>query len=188
MKKIKIVFNAPVTLSFCLLSVVVLFLDNLTNGNTTNSFFCIYNSPLNNITTYVRMFGHVLGHTDWSHLVSNLMYILILGPLIEEKYSSKKMLILILVTAFVTALVKMVFFPNVALLGASGIVFALILLASFTSTKNREIPITAIIVAIIYLGDQIVTGLFTGDNVSQLSHIIGGIIGCIFGYTSRGRG
>ena len=71
---------------------------------------------------------------------------------------------------------------NVALCGASGVVFAFILLTSFTSFRNGEIPLTFILVAIVFLGQQVYEGVFLQDNISNLSHVIGGIIGAIVGY------
>ena len=67
-------------------------------------------------------------------------------------------------------------------MGASGVVFAFILLASFTSFKEREIPLTFILVAILYIGQQIYQGIFVDDNVSQFTHILGGITGSVLGY------
>jgi len=71
------------------------------------------------------------------------------------------------------------------LLGASGVVFMMIVLSSFTETKRDGIPITLILVVIFYLGGEIVDGLFTADNISQLTHIIGGVLGLIFGFTFK---
>ena len=51
-----------------------------------------------------------------------------------------------------------------------------------TGFKNGEIPITLIIVAIVYIGQQIIQGIFVVDNVSNLSHIIGGIVGTVLGF------
>lgn len=67
-------------------------------------------------------------------------------------------------------------------MGASGVVFAFILLSSMTGFRSREIPMTFIIVAVVYLGGQIYDGLFVKDNVSQLTHIVGGLVGSILGY------
>ena len=85
-------------------------------------------------------------------------------------------------TAVVTALIIDIFFPGVALLGASGIVFAFILLASFAGFKDGEIPLTFILVAVIYIGQQVYEGVFLQDQVSQLGHIIGGGIGGVAGF------
>ena len=61
-------------------------------------------------------------------------------------------------------------------------VFAFILLSSFTRFKEGEIPLTFILVAIIFLGQQVYYGMFMQDNISNLSHIIGGIMGAVFGF------
>ena len=74
------------------------------------------------------------------------------------------------------------FFPSVALCGASGVVFAFILMISFTNVRSGEIPITVILVALIFLGEQIYEGIFLRDNVSNLSHVLGGLVGAVVGY------
>ena len=63
-----------------------------------------------------------------------------------------------------------------------GIVFALILLSSITSKGDGKIPLTFIIVAIVYIGGQVYEGIFIDDNVSNLTHIVGGILGASFGH------
>ena len=92
------------------------------------------------------------------------------------------MIVVILSTALVTGIVNIILFPHIRLLGASGVVFALILLSSFTSIKDGSIPMTFILVAVVYIGGQVYNGLFVHDNVSNLTHIIGGIIGASLGY------
>lgn len=108
--------------------------------------------------------------------------ILVVGPLLEEKYGSANMLFVILATALVTGIVHFLLFPRVQLLGASGVVFALILLSSFTSIKEGTIPLTFILVTVIYIGGQIYSGLFEQDNISNLTHILGGFVGAGLGY------
>ena len=114
--------------------------------------------------------------------MGNIMMILVVGPLLEEKYGSSNILFVILSTALVTGIVNFVFFPNVQLLGASGVVFAFILLSSLTSITEGKIPITFILVAIIYIGEQVYSGIFINDNVANLTHIIGGLVGSVLGY------
>ena len=121
-------------------------------------------------------------HANWEHFIGNASYILLLGPILEEKYGSQMIVFVILATALVTAVVNYVFFWNVGLCGASGVVFAFILLTSFTSFRDGEIPLTFILVTIIFIGQQVFQGLFLKDNVSNLSHIIGGIVGAVIGY------
>jgi GlpG protein len=101
---------------------------------------------------------------------------------LEEKYGSVQILFVILVTALVTGIVNFIFFPHTQLLGASGVVFALILLSSFTGFKNGEVPVTFLLVAVLYIGEQIYDGIFVQDNISNLTHILGGAVGSSLGF------
>lgn len=185
MKKIVIRFNAPVILTFALLSLLALLLGNWTNGAATHQYFSVYRSSLSDPLTYVRFIGHVLGHADYEHYMGNMLLLLLVGPGLEEKYGSGTMVWMILVTALVTGLVHFVFFPGSALLGASGVVFMMIVLSSFIAMRRGEIPVTLILVVIFYLGGEIMDGLFKKDNISQITHIVGGLCGLIFGFTVR---
>jgi membrane associated rhomboid family serine protease len=71
------------------------------------------------------------------------------------------------------------------LLGASGIVFMMIAMASLSGMKNGCIPITLVLVLLLYLGGEIVDGITLKDNISQLSHIVGGICGALLGISMR---
>lgn len=142
MRKLKITFNAPVTLGFVFICFVVTLLGVLTGGGSTRLLFMTYHSSLTNPLTYLRFFTHVFGHAGWSHFIGNASYLLLLGPMLEEKYGSKEMLEVIGVTALATGIVNYIFFWNVALCGASGVVFAFIVLASFTGFRAGEIPLS----------------------------------------------
>lgn len=176
----KIDYNSPIILSFVFLSFIVLILGYITKGFTTRMFFCVYRSSPLDLLTYVRLFGHVLGHANLSHYINNMMMMLLVGPMLEEKYGSKTLLEMILVTALITGLVNNMIF-HTGLLGASGIVFMMIILSSVTSVKEGKIPLTLIVVVILYLGEQVAAGIFSADNISQLTHIVGGICGGVFG-------
>ena len=181
-KKIRLSFNSPVILGFTLACFIVLILDKVTGSASTRAFFSVYRSSLASPFTYIRFFGHVLGHASWDHFFGNIMMLLVVGPLLEEKYGSANILFVILATALVTGVINFIFFPHVQLLGASGVVFAFILLASLTSIEEEKIPLTFILVALIYIGQQVYDGLFIRDNVSNLTHILGGIVGSSLGY------
>lgn len=179
--RIRISFNSPVILIFSIACLFTLGLGYLTGGVSDKLLFCVYRSSLTDPLTYFRFFGHVLGHANWEHFIGNIMMLLVVGPLLEEKYGSADTLLVILTTAFVTGFIHFICFPDVALMGASGVVFAFILLASMTSIEDGKIPLTFILVAVIYIGGQVRDGLFVNDNVSNLTHIIGGIVGSVLG-------
>lgn len=185
--KLSISYNSPVILTFMLLSFISLVIAYLTGGNSNTLLFSVYRSSLLNPLFYLRLFTHVLGHSGLSHFVGNFMIILLVGPMLEEKYGSTRMLVMIVFTAFVTGLINVIFFPQTALLGASGIAFMLILLSGFANAKSGELPLTLIFVALLYLGQEVINGIFANDDISQLTHIVGGFCGFGFGWATNNK-
>ncbi len=179
----RVSLNAPVTLCFVFLCFAAMLLGKLTGGRTDRLLFMTYRSSLKSPLTYIRFFTHVLGHSGWEHFIGNTSYLLLLGPMLEEKYGPVKVLEAILAAALITGVVNFILFPTIALCGASGVVFAFILLTSFAGFREGDIPITFILVAVIFLGRQIYEGVFVRDNISNLSHIIGGLVGSVLGYS-----
>ncbi len=181
-RKFRITINAPVVLGFLLVCFLATLLGIVSDGKITSLLFVTYRSSLKNPLTYLRMFTHVFGHANWAHFIGNASYLLLLGPMLEEKYGSKKIAEVIAITAIVTALVNFLLFSGVGLCGASGVVFAFILLTSFTGFKQNEIPLSFLLVAVVFLGQQIYEGITVQDNISNMAHIVGGIVGAIVGY------
>lgn len=183
--KTKIVYNAPVTLSFVIICFVATLIGIISSGFITQLLFVTYHSSLKNPLTYIRFFTHIFGHSGLTHFVGNAAYLLMLGPMLEEKYGKSILIETIAVTAFATGLINYIFFPDTALCGASGVVFAFIILSSFTNFKEKEIPLTFILVAVFFIGQQIYEGIAVRDNISNMAHIVGGIIGAFIGYKTN---
>ena len=184
-KKSRITFNSPAILGYTLICFAALVLNQITGGFTNQRFFSVYRSSLTDITTYIRFFGHAIGHAHWSHFVGNFTLILVVGPLLEEKYGTQDIVCIIASTALITGLANFILFPGVRVLGASGVLFALILLSSFSSFKEGTIPLTFILVAFLYIGKDLYSAMFVRDNVSNFSHILGGLVGAFLGYNIR---
>ena len=111
------------------------------------------------------------------------MYILLIGPMIEEKYGSINLIKMIALTAIVTGLINMIFSKNKRILGSSGIAFMLIILSSFVNMKAGKIPITLVLIILCYIMTEVKAGLFNKkDNVSHISHLIGAVCGGIYGF------
>lgn len=173
-------WNAPVILGFSVICTAVYILDVFMAGHLM-PFFTVYPGiSFLNPFSLITLFTHVLGHSSVEHLLGNLTFILLLGPIVEEKYGSANTLFMIAVTALITGLVS-VFIFHVGLMGASGIVFMLILLVSFTNVKSGEIPVTFILVAILFIGKEFFRS-FEVNQVAEFAHIIGGACGSFFGF------
>lgn len=177
---LKLAFNSPVILGITFIAFVVLLLSNVF-GNSIVYFLGVRFSSWTDPTMYLRLITHIFVHADLAHYTGNFMMILAIGPMVEEKYGGKNLAFMIAVTAIFTGLINIFFFKGSVFLGASGIVFMLIILASFANLRERTIPITVILVAVLYLGNEILTGVLSQDNISQLSHILGGVCGGFFG-------
>lgn len=174
-------YNSVLILSYFFISLAAYILSLLTSGKTNDLLFSTYRSSLLNPLTYIRLFTHVIGHENWKHFSSNFIYILLIGPMIEEKYGTMNLLIMILITGGITGIINSIFTKN-RLLGASGIVFMLIILSSFVNIVAGKIPITLILIFIFYIVNEIIEGLFKKDRVSHLGHLLGAICGFIFGF------
>ncbi len=177
----KLSYNSPVILTFFLISLGALILNIVTAGNTNQMFFSVYKSSFTDPLTYVRMVGHVFGHANFSHFFNNMLIILLIGPILEEKYGSKTIALLILFTAIITGLFNVVFTNN-ALLGASGVAFMFTILISVVNLEKGKIPLTLVLISIMYIGNEVFLGLTSSDNVSRMTHIIGGLLGAVFGF------
>lgn len=185
MRKLKIHWNSPVVLGYLTLSCLALVLAALTGGRTNTLLFSVYRSSPADPLFYLRLFGHVLGHAGVEHFMGNMMLFLVVGPPMEERYGSKTLLLGILATALLTGLLQCLFFPHAALLGASGVVFMLIMLSSMAGARDGEIPLTMILVAMLYLGQQVYEMAAVRDNVANFMHIVGGVCGVGFGAVAR---
>ena len=183
-KNLRITYNAPVTLTFALISALILLIDSLfLNNNLIPAIFTApsnstfhFNQPLD----YFRLILHIFGHSDWNHLISNMAFILLLGPMLEERYGSGILSLMMIVTSLVTGVLNACFstFPMV---GSSDIAFMMILLASFTSLSKNEIPLSFILILILYIGREIVTHQ-QKDNIAIIAHIAGGLCGSLFAF------
>ena len=186
-RKLKISLNAPAVLGFSMACVIATLLGMLTNGGSTRLLFSTYRASMASPLAWLRLFTHVLGHSGMEHLLGNLSFILLLGPALEEKYGPGRILLVILAAGLVTGAVHNLLYPNTILCGASGVCFAFILMTSFTGFRDGEIPLTFILVAVIYLGQQLWDMIAVRDQVSNLSHLIGGLVGAAAGYLMNMR-
>lgn len=183
MAKLRISYNAPVVLTFAIAAVVAFIIEQTVHP--AQAWFIAY-PQLGDARSYVGLFTHILGHASWEHLLGNFMLILLIGPILEERHGSMALLFMILVTALMTGLAALMF--SSAVMGASGIAFMMILLASLANVRGREIPLTFLVVALIYMGGEIVKAVHGHDNVSHMAHLVGGAVGATFGFIGARRG
>jgi len=97
-------------------------------------------------------------------------------------FGSQNLVVVILAVALASA------FAHIAVggvhthqLGASGVVFAFILLNSLVSAKYGKIPISFLLVATLWIGDEAIK-FFSESQISHHAHIAGGVVGAMAGF------
>lgn len=179
----KIHYNSPVVLTFAICCAFVLVLS-LFIGRINTVFFCTPAEFLiANPVHYFRLISHVFGHANYQHLTSNMMMILLLGPILEEKYGSRRLFTMMFATALFTGLINVLLFDT-RLLGASGIAFMFIILASIVNMRKDSLPLTFVLVFSIFIGNEFHRAV-QPNNISETAHIAGGALGALFGFCIR---
>lgn len=175
-------YNAPVILTYFFICLIILIIDKIMRGKFSTMFFSSgRNDSLLNPLTYFKLVSHSLGHSNWDHLYSNFLKILLIGPLIEEKYGSYQLLIMMIITSLIIGVINRLFSKN-RILGASGLAYMLIVLCSFVNIEDGKIPLTLVLILLFFVVDEIINLLRRKkDGVSHLGHVTGAICGLILG-------
>ena len=174
-------YNSIVILSYFVICLIVLILNTILKGKI-NNFLALRKGSLLNPMTYIRLFTTGLCHNNWTHFRNNFITILLIGPLLEEKYGSIPILEMLLITTAASSLIHLFIYESSAI-GASDNVYMLIVLCSVVNVTEGKIPVTLILIFLFYVADEIIKQFSNKkDNISHDSHIVGAICGFIFGY------
>ena len=179
----KLKYNAPVVLTYALACAAVMTAASLLGPGLVETFFRVpgRGEGLRLLSAgALRLASHVLGHASWAHLLGNFTLILLIGPILEEKYGSAALLLMMLATAVVTGLLNVMLLDS-GLYGASGIAFMMILLTSITNIRAGEVPLSFVLVLLLFMVKEVFTAL-QANNISELAHVAGGICGAFFGF------
>ena len=179
----RIKYNAPVILTYALVCALVVLLSKTLLHGLAEHWFMVPGRghfSASSFHNWMTVLTHAAGHAGWDHLVGNFSIILLIGPMLEENYGSRALLVMIIITAIVTGVLNLILFTT-GLMGASGVVFMMILLASFTNFSRGEIPLTFILVLLLYLGNEIYRSI-DSERINHFAHIAGGFCGSLFGF------
>lgn len=178
----KITFNSPFILAFTLFACFVLIISLNVGGYIK---ILTLNGDFNYTSwqSYVGLLFYPLSHAGVAHLVSNFSIILLIGPILEKHFGWKRLVSMSVITTVAIGLVHIIVSDD-GLVGASGLVFLYIVLASLTNAGNKEIPLTFIFVVVLFLGQEIINS-FQEDQISHMAHIGGGVMAILFKYVFK---
>jgi rhomboid protease GluP len=181
----KVTLDAPVTLLLVAAAAVLVLVPGSTALLRLDP---IGPTALFNPRWYLGVVGHVLAHQNFAHFIGNASLFLLLAPGLERRFGALGFAILLGLLAAVTGVSASVvlFFTQKSLVGASGVVFALIFLHAMVEGRGREVPLTAILLGVLW-GSKELLGLFDASNVSNSAHLNGALWGFLFGLAGRKR-
>lgn len=185
----KVDIDSPIILSFAGLCVTV-----HVTGSVIPNLACL---PMNhfqflNISHWCRLFTHVLMHGSREHLMGNMVNVLLVGPACERSFGSFALLKIILWTASASGAAHVLFSRASHYgLGASGIVFMLILLNSLLSARAGRVPLTFIIQVVLWCWQEVVSQFQCSmgtrcDGISHIAHLSGALVGTAAGFYFHG--
>ena len=178
---VRVTYNAPVVLTFTFVCAAVMLASGFTGGRLAGEYFSVARGmDFGLVSSWFRLVTHVIGHQSWEHLLANFAFFLLLGPILEEKYGSRVLAAMMLITALVSGGLNILLFST-GLMGASGVVFMFIILASFANYRAGQVPLTFVLVVLLFLLREVFASV-GDDNISQFAHILGGVIGSFFGF------
>ncbi len=174
-------YNSVVILTFFFICFILLILDYIFVHKISN-FFALKKGSLLNPMTYIRFISNSFVSSDWNHFRSNFLYILLLGPMLEEKYGSIALIEMMVITSLVSSFL-VILFSNKGALGCSDITFMMIVLSSIVNIQGGKIPITLVLIVLFYVLDEVIKEVFhKSDGISHLAHIAGAVCGVVFGF------
>lgn len=186
--KFNFVFDSPVTISFSLLSVLLFVLNCLPIKGTPD--IKILSSPTTSagpipfmatqISSYLRLFLYAFGSQNFVGLLSNLLFLLMLGPVMEERYGSLVIGIMMAVSVLFSGVLNTCFCET-SLQGCMPIIFMMIFLNSFMSFSKKKIPVSFFVIFVFYIVRE-VSGKTFSEIVGLIICITGGLCGSLFAF------
>ena len=180
----RLTVNAPVILLFVTACSIIYCFTATIGGERILGVHDTWNTfrPLQ----YTSLITHIFAHSSLNHLRGNVTHLLLVGPSVENEFGSKNLAIIMGIVSVVSAFVHILLGSTRShQLGASGVVFACILLNSLVSADNGRIPVAFVLIAVMYLGDELtlMLNIFNPDDrMSHHAHLSGGIVGAAAGF------
>ena len=186
--KLKVSYDAPVTLSFVIICAVLFLLNCFVIKNdvlekilaspTTQAGTLpfIVKQPLSYVRLLVYIFG--AGSGAGSLLITNLILIMLLGPAMEERYGSVIIGIMIFVSALFSGVLNACFCTE-SLVGAVPVVCMMIFLNAFMSFSKKTFPLSFAAVIVLFVLLEVFSG---AGAVKIIICIAGGLCGSLFAF------
>lgn len=191
---LKFIFDSPVVLVFSVVSAVIFISDLILKLNLSEKIFecpgakSVPAFDFKSALSYVKLVIYPFGGENSTSFFLNIGFILLLGPVLEERYGSIMLALMIFITSLVggvlTACVS-----TFGIYGCGGIVFMMIILSVLSVFIKKQLPVSWIFIFTLYLAFSLFSGKkisgfmpFMQNNVPVFIQLASGICGSLFGF------
>ena len=190
----KITIDSYVSVAFVAISVLFLLIDFFITKGKIASFL---SSPINasfvaeNVSgtavnifnpatakSYLQLIFYVFAPSSVNVLIPNLIFIMLLGPTLEERYGITVIGIMIFICALFSGVLNACFCKN-SLTGPSCIVYMMIFLNIFFSLIKKKIPLSFVIIFILLIVKDV---LSDSGLITLIINICGGLCGSLIAF------
>ena len=138
---------------------------------------------------YWQFLTYMFTHATVSHFIFNMLSLYIFGTAVERRIGSREFLLYYLLTGVLSGVASYAMFyvanTNTVLLGASGAIYALLMLFSVLYPRSviyvfGLIPVQAPLLIILYFIIELISGLTAHDGVAHMTHLSGLVFGLLY--------
>ena len=138
---------------------------------------------------YWQFLTYMFTHATVSHFIFNMLSLYIFGTAVERRVGSREFLLYYLLTGVLSGVASYAMFyvanTNTVLLGASGAIYALLMLFSVLYPRSviyvfGLIPVQAPLLIILYFIIELISGLIAHDGVAHMTHLSGLVFGLLY--------
>jgi membrane associated rhomboid family serine protease len=147
----------------------------------------VYPRRIENIS---GIFTLVFVHSDWSHLINNVVSFLLLSSCLSFFYRQIALKVMLVSYVF-SGVLLWVIGRDSWHIGVSGLIYSLAFFLFFSGVIRKHVPLIAISFVVAFLYGSLVWHIFPWeayDPISWEGHLSGGIVGLILSVVYRNQG
>ena len=132
-----------------------------------------------------QLLSYMFLHSSVTHIVFNMIGLLVFGPNIENKFGTSKFIKIYLIMGLISGLASIIFINN-PVVGASGAIWGIMMLFALFNPNELLyiyfiIPVRAkFIIGAFFTIELFLSIMGSSDGVSHVAHVAGALTGALF--------
>jgi len=137
-----------------------------------------------------QLLSYMFLHSSVTHIVFNMIGLLVFGPNIENKFGTSKFIKIYLIMGLISGLASIIFINN-PVVGASGAIWGIMMLFALFNPNELLyiyfiIPVRAkFIIGAFFTIELFLSIMGSSDGVAHIAHVAGALTGSLFYLLNR---